>query len=138
LATYKHRFSWELAGMIGLTLVFTLFESLIVTAGVIILAALIPGKWFTEKMVALSALFIWLTSIISIITHLQEPLMRSLFGIVIVVIYLALVLGSYWFMQRYPKFETGMKNLIERLAVLTAIYLFFDIVGLIIVIIRNI
>jgi len=129
---------WELAGMIGLTLVFTLLESLIGTVGVLILAALVPGNWFTEKMVVLSALFIWLTSIVSMIAHLQEPLVRSFFGIVIVVTYLAFVLGSYWLLQRFPKFEIGVKSFIERLAVLTALYLFIDVVGLVIVIIRNI
>ena len=129
---------WELTGMIGLTLMFTLLESLIVTVGVVVLAALIPGKWFTEKMVVLSAWFIWLTSIVSMIAHLQESLMRSFFGIVIVAAYLALILGSYWLVRRFPKFEAGMKSFIERLAVLTALYLFLDVVGLVIVIIRNV
>ena len=129
---------WELAGMIGLTLVFTLLESLIVTVGVLALAAIIPGKWFTEKMVILSTLFIWLTSIVSIIAHLKEPLMRSFWGILILVGYLALLPGAYWLVRRFPKFETGMKSFMERLTILTVLYLFFDIVGLVIVILRNI
>jgi hypothetical protein len=128
---------WELAGMIGSWLVFTLLESLIVTLGVIVLMALIPGKWFTEKVVVFCVLFIWLTSIVSVIAHFQEPLMRSFWGILIVVAYLAMLPGSYWLLQRFPKFEMGLKSFLERLAILTGLYLFLDVVGLAIVIIRN-
>jgi hypothetical protein len=129
---------WELAGMVSLTLVFTLFESLIVTLGVVLLVALIPGEWFTKRVVTIAAVFIWLTAILSIIAHLQEPLIRSFWGPVILITYLVLLVGSVWMVWKFPKFEMGLQSLLGRLTVLTAIYLFIDLIALVIVVIRNI
>ncbi len=129
---------WDLAGMIGLTLVFALVESLLVTAGVVLLAALIPGRWFTERFVALSAAVIWLTSLVSMFAHLQEPLVRSFLGVLIGAAYLAALAASAWALTRYPRFGVALNGLLEKLAVLTAFYLTLDGIGLVIVILRNI
>jgi hypothetical protein len=129
---------WDLAGMIGLTLVFALVESLLVAMGVVLLAAVIPGWWFTERFVALSAAAIWLTSLVSMFAHLQEPLVRSFLGVLIGVAYLAALAASAWALTRYPRFEGSLNRFLEKLAVLTAFYLALDGIGLVIVILRNI
>jgi hypothetical protein len=129
---------WDLAGMIGLTLLFALVESVLVTAGVVLLAALIPGKWFTERTVAFSAVFIWLVSILSIVAHLREPLVRSVWGLVIGAAFLAAIAGAAWALNRYPKFAAALTGIIEKLAVLTVFYLILDAIGLIVVIVRNV
>ncbi|HJS28792.1 MAG TPA: hypothetical protein VJ768_04190, partial [Anaerolineales bacterium] len=85
-----------------------------------------------------AAVFIWLTAILSIIAHLQEPLIRSFWGPVIFITYLVLPVGSVWMVWKFPKFEMGLQSLLGRLTVLTAIYLFIDLIAFVIVVIRNI
>jgi hypothetical protein len=70
------------------------------------------------------------------IARMSHPL-RFLYSISLAVIGLTVALPAYFVLQS-EKFMQGVRGFFERISTLTLFYLFFDFVGLVIVIIRNV
>ncbi|MEZ4646483.1 MAG: hypothetical protein R3E31_27805 [Chloroflexota bacterium] len=132
---------WDLVGVISYSLMFALLETSVIFAGIVLLGFIVPGRFFRHKFVALSTMLVFVTSIWFVILQynswiieFKRPFITLIWGLT----YLIAVIIGYWFVNRRPKLEAGINNFVQRLGVLSFIYIFLDVVGLIIVIIRNI
>ena len=147
--------SWDAVGVLSYGLIFAFIESVTVFLVTLLLGFLISKKWSEDRRNALLGnlvlivclwaiadylFFILDTSVpgqtIDFLVNLKHPL-RFLYGVGLAFAGLTVTLPTY-FILRSDKFLGFIKGLFERLSLLAQIYLFFDFIGLIIVIIRNV
>jgi hypothetical protein len=131
---------WELAGAISYPLVVALLESSILWIGLVVLSYLLPKNWLANKFVALSSVLVWLLAAWAVLVQfiyeriLQWGPKQMLPGLIFVVFSFGLV---YWLVQRHGRLEGWIKNLTQGLAILAYLYMIFDLLGLVVVILRN-
>ncbi len=147
--------SWDAVGVLSYGLLFAFIESLAVFLVTVLLGFLISKKWHEDRRNALLGNLVLTTSLwaiagylyfmlqvsipgetIGFLASLAHPL-RFLYAVSLVLVGLTVTLPTY-FILRSDKFLGFIKGLFERLSLLTLFYLFFDVVGLVIVIVRNI
>jgi hypothetical protein len=147
--------SWDAIGVIAYGLIFAFVESVFVFLAAVILSLLVSRKWADDRRLALVGILVMVTSlwaivgylffmlnisipaeVIAFLANLAHPL-RVLYGLILAVVFPTVMLPVYLAL-RSEKFVRGVKGLFERLSLLTTLYLFFDVVGLFIVIIRNV
>ena len=147
--------SWDAVGVLSYGLIFAFIESAAVFLVTIFLGLLVSKKWEENRRNTLlgslaliaslwamaSYLFFILnvsisSNIIGFLVNLAHPL-RFLYAVSLVLVGLTVALPAY-FVLRSEKFFKGVQSLFERLSLLTLFYLFFDVVGLVIVVIRNV
>lgn len=146
---------WDAIGVASYGLIFAFVESLITFLVVALLGLLIPNQWYADRRIAFLSLLILITAVWGIIAQLLiiwnislpasaiqflrnsgHPL-RILYAACLAVVAPTILLPAYFFV-RSNKSVAFMQSLMERLSLLTGLYLFFDLLGLIIVIIRNV
>lgn len=132
--------TWEVVGGIAYTLAFALLESILITAGLWIVAMLLPARWIKGRFVAIGSSFIFLNALWTILLHYEYQTVRSM-GVRELLPWLALyafsVLVVLWFVYRSEKLSSAIVSLIERLAVLSFFYIAMDVLGLMVVVVRN-
>jgi hypothetical protein len=127
---------WEVISTIAYTLTFALLETLALFLPVILIALILPKRWTEVKFVPLSSALLVELALMAIGLHaaimLDKPKRLLLLSY-------ACVLGVTTFLVlKFPKIESVLRTVAERLMVLSFIYIFFDIIGLLIVLVRNI
>jgi len=147
--------AWDALGVVSYGMIFALAESLVVFCVLALLGFLTPRQWEIDRRIAFLGLFILITSIWGMIGQLlflgniflpaqaiqllrssSHPL-RILYAACLIVVTPTVLLPVYAFI-RSNRAVMFMQNLMERLALLTTFYLFFDLLGLFVVVIRNI
>jgi len=147
--------AWDAIGVASYGMIFAFTESVVIFCVIVLLGFLTPKQWETDRRIAFLGFLILLTSIWGMIGQLlflwnvllpaqaiqflrssSHPL-RILYAACLTVVTPTVLLPVYSFI-RSEKAVSFMKNLMERLSLLTMFYLFFDLLGLIIVIIRNV
>src|SRR3990172_5960167 len=147
--------SWDAIGVVSYGLTFAFIESVLVFVVVVLLSFFISRKWAEERRLALVGILVIITSLwaiagylffmlkvsipgetIAFLAGLAHPL-RFLYGLSLALVLPTIVLPVYLAL-RSEKFVKGVQALFERLSLLTTLYLFFDVIGLFIVIIRNV
>jgi hypothetical protein len=130
----------ELVGAISYPLVDALLESSILLLGFVLLAFILPSKWLADKFVALSSALAWLLAAWAVLVQfiyvriVQWGPEKMIPGSLLVVFSFGLV---YWLVQRYDQLGNLIKRLVQGLMVLAYLYLIFDMLGLVVVIVRN-
>lgn len=131
---------WELVGAISYTLVDALLESSIFWIGFVVLSYILPKKWLADKFAVLSSVLVWLLCFWAIyfqieFNHVLEwgP-KQILLGILLVVIS---CIDLYWLIHRIKSLEDGIKRFVRPLAILAYCYVLFDLLGLVIIVVRN-
>jgi hypothetical protein len=146
--------AWDAIGVASYGMIFAFAESVVVLLVVVLLGFLTPKQWEPDRRIAFLGLLILITSAWGMIGQLlflwniflpaqaiqflrssSHPL-RIIYAVCLMVITPTVLLPVYTFM-RSNKAILFMQNLMERLALLATFYLVFDLLGLIIVIIRN-
>ncbi len=147
--------SWDAIGVGAYGLLAAFVESVFVFAIALLLSLLLPRVWDEKKrLVTLTGLIFAIAiaeilnqlyflmrwempaGVFTLIIHSSHPLWY-LYGLPLFVS----ILGTgllFYFSVVSAKFVDGVLNSIERLSLLTTLYLLLDFVGLIIVIIRNV
>ncbi len=131
---------WELAGAISYPLVTALLESGLLWLVLVGLSFVLPKKWLADKFAALSSLIVWLLSAWVMLAQfifvhiLQWDLEFKIGGLVLVVVSIGL---AFWLVHHFGRLEGWIKKLAQNLAVLTYLYIFFDLLGLVVIILRN-
>jgi hypothetical protein len=131
---------WELAGAIGYALLDALLESCIVWIALVALSLILPRTWLASKFLALSSALAWLLAAWAALVQfnydsiLQWGPEQTFPGLALVAFSFGLVC---WVVQRYVRVEGWIKRLTRGLAVLTYVYMTFDLLGLAVVILRN-
>jgi hypothetical protein len=147
--------SWDAIGVISYGLVFAFIESVLVFLVAALLGFLVSRKWAEERRIALIGTLVFITSLwamagylffmlnisipretILFLKSLAHPL-RVLYAISLALVGPTIAIPVF-LVLRSEKFLKGLQSVFERLSLLTMFYLFFDFVGLVIVILRNI
>jgi hypothetical protein len=140
-AWVKRMNTFQMVGVMSYDMaVFALPDALLPFLGLLILAAILPAALFRYKLVALGSAFALITQIWLIIFHLTQLIgTRSIvpYGLWGGTYLLAMGL-AYFFIRRRPQVEAAVIAFVRRVATLSALYLFLDFVGIIVVIVRNI
>jgi hypothetical protein len=141
-------------GYASYTLVFAFFESVIFLLFLWILSFLLPKRWAGRRsfsMLTLWAMVISLWAIGNQVFHLllEDPpgflswiMLRVYyyqvlgFSILVALILISVILPLI-LIPRYARIETGIIRVVERITLLSSIYLIFDLFGFIIIIVRN-
>lgn len=131
---------WELAGAVSYPLLDALLESCVLWIGWVVLGFVLPRKWLADKFVALSSALVWILAAWAVLVQfiydrlLQWGPAQLIPGLLLVMFSFGLV---YWLIVRYKRLEDRIKRGAQGLAVLAYIYVIFDLLGLAVVIIRN-
>jgi len=147
--------SWDAVGVVSYGLIFAFVESVAVLLVAILLGFLVSKKWSEDRRITLVGTLAFITSLWAIANYLFFMLqvsipgntilsiakmghpLRFLYVISLAIIGPTVVLPAYFVLQS-EKFMQAVRGFFERISTLTLFYLFFDFVGLIIVIIRNV
>jgi hypothetical protein len=146
--------AWDAIGVVSYGLIFAFAESVVIFLIFALLGLLTPKQWESDRRITFLAFLVLITSVWGMISQLlflwnvslpeqaieflrrsNHPL-RIMYAACLIVVTPTVLLPAYSFI-RSKKAVTVMQNLMERLALLTSFYLFFDVLGLIIIIIRN-
>jgi hypothetical protein len=131
---------WEVISVVAYVLVFALIDSLLLGAGLVAIAFLLPGSWFRDNFVAQGSVAALLISAFAVFFHLWGDALsiwsfkRLLFWGGIVTLTVALVSFG---VSRLPRVLGAIRGVVERVAIVSAIYTLFDISSVIIVFARN-
>ena len=147
--------SWDAIGVGSYGLLIAFFESVFVFVIALLLGFLVPRNWDKNKRVAVLGWLALITAVWAILdqlyflTNFQFP--SSLLQVMLksghpLWILNGLVLGGAILTTLLPvirlmkseKFGTNINAFMERITTLSALYLFLDFCGLIVVIIRNV
>ena len=140
-AWIKRMSTSELLGSFSYVMgVFALPDAILLFLGVVVLALILPYRFFREKFAALGSAVALITAVWFIIFH-SFPLwleQRQLVPLGLWAISYVLVLGvAYFQILRKPKAEALTDNFMQRAVPLAKLYLFIDFLSLIYVFIRN-
>lgn len=150
---------WDGIGYASYSLVFALFESIVIFIIVVLLSMLLPKRWNRHQVLAGMGLTVFTVSFWTILNQLYffyntSTLVRSLPNIFIGlehpirVFYLAagalfiLILASIiiplFLIHRSKPFLANVTSIMDRLIILSGLYILFDIMGVIVIVIRNV
>jgi hypothetical protein len=133
--------TWDLIGVIAYTQAFALFESLVFVLILVIVSVILPAKFFRNKFVAVATSIVILTTAWFILAHYQDDIIR-LWGVkqfaLWTGIYLLSIVGAIVLVFRFNRVENSINIAVQRLSVLSSIYIFLGVLSVVIVIIRNI
>lgn len=131
---------WEVISVVSYVLVFALIDSLMLIGGLILLAALLPSNWFKDHFIAQGSISAFLIASFAAFFHLWGDVLniwsfkRLLFWGGIVALTVTLV---SFIVNQFPRISSAIQQVVERLAIVSAIYFIFDIISVIIVLTRN-
>jgi len=147
--------SWDAVGFSGYALFYTLIESLLLFGFIVLLGFIIPKNWnITLRFVVLSLVaFIlagwsimeqlilivfwgWLRHLADTLTFLfTSPWSAYVIfaGLIVISVTVPLLL-----LRKQPGLQEKVYSVLERLTLLSGLYLFIDVIGMIIILIRNI
>lgn len=146
---------WDAIGVVSYGMVFAFSESVIIFIAAVFIGLLVSRKWSAERRVALLSILVLVASIwamigqlyfvlgVSIPQAIVQPIfqtghpIRYFYLILLVLVVPTIAFPTYSVLQSDKGFKLA-QDLIERITLLAAFYLFFDLIGLVIVIIRNI
>lgn len=146
--------AWDALGVGAYGLLIALAESILVFGVALLLSLLIPTGWEENKRIALLFVQIVLVALWTIFDQLYFMLGLSLPASIVqfianashplrilYILYLALVISSIviptWLVIQSKKTQVLLNNVIERLSLLSALYLSLDIISFVVVVIRN-
>lgn len=145
--------TWNTIGVGAYALVIALVESVFVLLVSLLLGFLIPKVWTLKERASVMVLIILLMSMWAILGQLffiSSPkltwliLMLASSSNPLLLLYLSLggIVGfsfliPIWFALSSDKFRKGLDAVVERVSLLTILYLVFDVISIIIVAFRN-
>ena len=131
---------WDILGIFAYTQAFALLESSAVLFGLLLVGAVLPARFFrdrflTQASTVVFAITFWIIvfqSIISTVRRWTVLMMLFWFGLALVSVVLSCIL-----VRRSKWIERVISAFVERLTVFLYIYVFLGLVGLLVVIVRN-
>lgn len=147
--------SWDAIGVVSYGLIFAFIESVVVFLAALLLGSFVSRKWNEDRRLTLIGILVFITSLWAMVGYLffmlnvsipgetilffaglAHPL-RVLYAVILALVGPTIALPAY-LVLRSEKFLRGARGFFERISTLTLFYLFFDFLGLVIVIIRNV
>lgn len=132
---------WDLVGIIAYVQAFTLFESFVVFLFLFLLSMITPLRRNENRFLAQITLAFSLISALIIVAHFNYNII-SMWGmkefLPVLLLSFTLIGGSILIVKRFRKLEEVILKILERLVVLSILYIFSGLIGVMIIIIRNI
>jgi len=128
--------NWEVIGMVAYTLSYALIETLIVFVIVLLVGMIVPKRWLVDRYIPLASL--WLVELAIMAIVFQNHIIHYLPKRNLVIGYAMILAVSALIALRFPKVGTIFRWVAEKLVVLSVLYIFFDVLGLLVVILRNV
>lgn len=133
--------AWELVGVISYALVVALLESVLFLLGLVLLGVLLPPSVLGDGFVAQDSMVVLLTTLWAIVAHYNDDVIRlwglRQFALGGIAYLLSLVLG-YGLVRRFQALKRAFNSVVERLSLLSWVYLFADLTALVVVFVRNV
>lgn len=147
--------SWDAIGVGAYGLLFALAESVLAFLVLVLVGFVTPRQWNVDKRISFLGLLFLILAIWGMISQLffvwniNLPLatmqflarsghpLRWLYVGSLAIVIPTVALPVYFFL-RTDKVSAFMQELMDRLSLLTMLYLLFDLIGLVIVIVRNV
>jgi len=146
---------WDAIGNTSYGMIYAFFESLLIFCVLVLVGFFTPSRWEVNRRVAFLTLLLFITSIWGMVTQLLYvwniwlpfPVMQFIAStgrplLMLYLLSLAIVVPTVSFpvftFVRRDKTLASLLDVMDRLTTLSMLYLFFDGIGLIIVVIRNI
>jgi hypothetical protein len=135
---------WEIVGVFAYTQVFALLESILLLVVLILIAEILPRHLFLEHFTTQAALVSLLVTLWIIPFHYKVQILAAFpsfenrwVGFFWLGLFVTLTIGICLLFRRYTKFEQGFQVFVEKLTVVSMLYLIVDVVSLVIIIARN-
>jgi hypothetical protein len=137
---------WDILGILAYVQAYALLESLLVLATLIFLAYITPRRFLQERFVPQGAILAIIPALWMIPFHYQNRIAQALsMQVTGYVIFLATWLFTFiialldlsLIFRRHPRFEAGLCSFADKLTVLATVYIILDILGIILIFIRN-
>ena len=126
----------EIIGGVAYTLVFSLVEATLVFIGVVSLRLLLPKRWAAEWFVSFSILLVLELTITALL--FQYFTVQGIYYKTELLLASTLIIGlTALLISKFDRLHHLIRSIASHLTILAYVYVFFDIVGLFIVFIRN-
>jgi hypothetical protein len=107
----------------------------------LVLSALLPARFLRDRIVSLGAGMVFLTSIWAIVAHYNDEAIR-LWGLrqflIAALLYLLSVVGVSVLIGHFQRIGMVIRSFAERLATVSFIYIFIDVLAVMVIIARNV
>jgi hypothetical protein len=130
----------DLLGVIAYTQVFALLETLLVWGMIMLLTFILPWRLSGERFIPLISSLIFIHALWAGALHNAFDAFRALGPLqllLVLAIYLLSVTGAVLLILRSGRFNVMLQSLLERLAVLVPLYITFDVLGILVILMRN-
>lgn len=123
----------ELLGVFAYVLVVALVESIVLLCSLVLLCIILPSRFFRDKFVSQGTMYAFITSAWAMSIHPQGIIILE-WHLVPLMISLAI---ATILIHRIKQLDIRINSFVERLSVLSFIYIIIDIVSVFIVAFRN-
>jgi hypothetical protein len=133
---------WRILGVAAYVLGFALIESLFIFGLIFLVSIILPERLFGLKLVQVGSIFVLITAIAALFIHFYGQWEIESFSFAAWIALWAMIglstfiVAVYW-LNRNQQVQEIFQSGIERLAVLSLVYISLDILGLFVIIIRN-
>lgn len=146
--------AWDAVGVAAYGMIFAFIETVFVFAIIVLVGFFLPKQWEENKRIAFLSMLVFLVALWAIIGQLYFMLnvdlpsglimflvrsghpLRWIYAGLFILVSLTVIVPVYFFI-RSEKMYRSIFNFIDRLTVLSAIYLVFDGISLIVILVRN-
>lgn len=133
---------WRILSVASYVLTFALFESLLIFGLIFLICLLLPERLFGVKLIHLVAIIVITVSILISFIHLYDyweidSLSFADWIVSWVLFGLFVTITLLFFLTRYKRVQKGFQSVIDRLAILSLVYISLDILGLFVITVRN-
>lgn len=133
--------AWELVGAVAYTQFFALLESLAIwLLLVLILGILTPARLLNGQFLALGSVMVFVHALWAVAVHLNYQDIRewgSRQFLPWLVLYLLSVVAAWLLVTRAGQVQRAVRALMERLSILSYVYVFVDVLSIFVIFFRN-
>lgn len=131
---------WELVGVIAYTQAFALLETILIWGLIMLLTLILPRRLTGERFMPLISTLIFIHALWVGILHVSFETFRAMstFQLLsIPLLYLLSVTMAVLLVLRSGRFNTLLRSILDRLAVLVSLYIIIDILSILVILMRN-
>jgi hypothetical protein len=132
--------TWDLIGIISIVQVFALFESCVILLALTALAIVLPASWFRQRYVAQATALLIVSALLAVSIHTDGQSMTAWTTQKLwfwLALYILAVIAAWLVIQRYQRIEQGIKWVVQRTVLLSQVYVAISLLGLVVILIRN-
>ncbi len=131
----------ELVGVVAYAQLYALLDTLLIFIPLLLLAALLPATLFRNKFVAMGTAVIFISSAWFIFLHMNGQIIEQRQFVVLGiwgVSYLLILAAAFVFIRKNQKLETAIVSFVQRVSILSVLYLIIDLLSLVVIVVRNV